>query len=73
MPLEVKNVGYTYSPDTPNVSVALKGVSLTIGEGEFVGIIGHTGSGKSTLVQLLCGLMEPSEGQILIDLSLIHI
>ena len=67
MPLEVKNVGYTYSPDTPNVSVALKGVSLTIGEGEFVGIIGHTGSGKSTLVQLLCGLMEPSEGQILID------
>ena len=67
MPLEVKNVGYTYSPDTPNVSVALKGVSLAIGEGEFVGIIGHTGSGKSTLVQLLCGLMEPSEGQILID------
>ena len=67
MPLEVKNVGYTYSPDTPNVSVALKGVSLTIDEGEFVGIIGHTGSGKSTLVQLMCGLLAPTQGQILID------
>ena len=67
MPLEVKNVGYIYSPDTPNASVALKDVSLTIGEGEFVGIIGHTGSGKSTLVQLLCGLMQPTSGQVLID------
>ena len=67
MPLEVKNVEYIYSPNTPNASVALKGVNLTIGEGEFVGIIGHTGSGKSTLVQLLCGLMAPTKGQILID------
>ena len=67
MPLEVKNVEYTYSPNTPNASVALKGVDLTIDEGEFVGIIGHTGSGKSTLVQLMCGLMAPTQGQILID------
>ena len=67
MPLVVKNVEYTYSPNTPNASVALKGVDLTIDEGEFVGIIGHTGSGKSTLVQLMCGLMAPTQGQILID------
>ena len=67
MPLELKNVSYIYQPNTPNESLALKDVSLTINEGEFIGIIGHTGSGKSTLVQLLCGLLEPTSGQVLID------
>lgn len=67
MPLELKNVSYIYQPHTPNESIALEDVSLTINDGEFIGIIGHTGSGKSTLVQLLCGLLTPSSGAVLID------
>lgn len=67
MPLELKNVSYTYQPNTPNESIALDDVSLKINDGEFIGIIGHTGSGKSTLVQLLCGLLTPTEGTVLID------
>lgn len=67
MPLELKNVSYIYQPNTPNESAALNNVSLTINDGEFIGIIGHTGSGKSTLVQLLCGLLAPTSGQVFID------
>ena len=67
MPLELKNVSYIYQPNTPNESTALNNVSLTINDGEFIGIIGHTGSGKSTLVQLLCGLLAPTNGQVFID------
>lgn len=67
MPLELKNVSYIYQPNTPNESTALSDVSLTINDGEFIGIIGHTGSGKSTLVQLLCGLLTPTSGQVFID------
>lgn len=67
MSLELKNVSYTYQPNTPNESIALDDVSLKINDGEFIGIIGHTGSGKSTLVQLLCGLLTPTEGAVLID------
>lgn len=67
MPLELKNASYIYQPNTPNESVALREVSITINDGEFIGIIGHTGSGKSTLVQLLCGLLTPTDGQVLID------
>ncbi len=67
MPLELKNISYTYQPNTPNESTALDNVSLKINDGEFIGIIGHTGSGKSTLVQLLCGLLTPTEGAVLID------
>ena len=67
MPLELKNASYIYQPNTPNESVALREVSITINDGEFIGIIGHTGSGKSTLVQLLCGLLTPTSGQVLID------
>ena len=67
MPLELKNVSYIYQPNTPNESTALNNVSLTINDGEFIGIIGHTGSGKSTLVQLLCGLLAPTSGQVFID------
>ena len=64
---ELKNVSYIYQPNTPNESTALNNVSLTINDGEFIGIIGHTGSGKSTLVQLLCGLLAPTNGQVFID------
>lgn len=67
MPLELKNVSFIYQPNTPNESTALNNVSLTINDGEFIGIIGHTGSGKSTLVQLLCGLLAPTSGQVFID------
>ncbi|MBQ1815643.1 MAG: ATP-binding cassette domain-containing protein, partial [Ruminococcus sp.] len=54
--LELKNLGYTYGKGTPFEKRAVDGVSLSINKGELVGIIGHTGSGKSTLVQMLNGL-----------------
>lgn len=65
--LEVRNLTHCYSQDNANRSVALDNVSLKIEKGEFVGIIGHTGSGKSTLVQHLNGLLKPTSGQVLID------
>lgn len=65
--LEVKNLQHTYSPDTPFGHLALEDVSFRIHSGEFIGVIGHTGSGKSTLMQHLNGLLKPSGGQILLD------
>ena len=65
--LEVKNLRYVYSAGTPFQHVALEDVSFSVERGEFIGIIGHTGSGKSTLMQHLNGLLRPSEGQILLD------
>ena len=67
MALMVKSLYHTYQPGTPNESHALKNIDLTIEEGEFVGIIGHTGSGKSTLVQHLNGLLKPTQGEVLLD------
>lgn len=67
MSLEVHDLYHTYQPGTPNESHALKNINLTIEEGEFVGIIGHTGSGKSTLVQHLNGLLKPTKGAVLVD------
>lgn len=67
MPIIVDNVTYIYGKGTPFEKIALKGVSVTINEGEFVGIIGHTGSGKSTLVQHLNGLIHPTEGVVTIN------
>lgn len=65
--LEIQNLSHIYSPDTPFERVALSNVNLSIGKGEFVGLIGHTGSGKSTLVQHMNGLMKPTSGRVLFD------
>ena len=64
--VKVQNLTYIYSSGTPFESRALDRVDLSIEKGDFVGIIGHTGSGKSTLVQHLNGLLKPSEGQVFI-------
>ena len=63
MSIELKNVTYTYSKGTAYESHALKNVNLTIPEGQFIGVIGHTGSGKSTLIQHFNALIQPTEGQ----------
>ena len=65
--LEVKNLNYIYSAGTPFEHKALDNVSFAVNRGEFIGIIGHTGSGKSTLMQQLNGLLKPTSGQILLD------
>ena len=65
--LEVNNITYTYADGTPFRKQAIREVSLTTREGELLGIIGHTGSGKSTLVQHLNGLLRPTEGRVLLD------
>ncbi len=67
MPIEIKEVDYTYEPNTPFEKKALDDVSLTISNGEFVTILGKTGSGKSTLIQLMNGILKPTKGTILID------
>lgn len=64
--IETKNLTYTYGEGTPFVKTAVDNVSLSIEEGEFVGLIGHTGSGKSTLIQTLNGLLKPTSGQVLL-------
>ena len=65
--LEIKDLNHIYSAGTPFEHVALKDVSFTVERGEFIGVIGHTGSGKSTLMQHLNGLLKPTSGQIILD------
>ena len=65
--LEVKNLNYIYSIGTPFEHKALDSVSFAVNRGEFIGIIGHTGSGKSTLMQQLNGLLKPTSGEVLLD------
>ena len=65
--LETQQLSYVYGEGTPFEKAAVKNVSLTIHKGEFIGVIGHTGSGKSTLVQQLNGLLRPSSGRVLLD------
>ena len=65
--IEVKNLCYTYGGNAQVVRDAVHDVSFCVGEGEIVGIIGHTGSGKSTLVQHLNGLLRPTSGEVFID------
>ena len=67
MPIDVKNVSFTYLKSTLNEHHALKDVSLFFDDHSFVGIVGETGSGKSTLIQHLNGLLIPNEGEIIID------
>ena len=67
MPVEIKNLTHVYMKDTVFQHKALNDVSLTIDDGEFIGLIGHTGSGKSTLIQHLNALLKPSSGNIIID------
>lgn len=65
--LEVKNLTHTYGGDTPFITDAVKNVNFAVEKGEIIGIIGHTGSGKSTLVQHLNGLLKPTDGEILLE------
>ena len=65
--LEIKNLNYIYSIGTPFEHKALEDVSFSVNRGEFIGIIGHTGSGKSTLMQQLNGLLKPTSGQVILD------
>ena len=65
--LQVQNLNYIYSIGTPFQHQALQDVSFSVNRGEFIGIIGHTGSGKSTLMQQLNGLLKPTSGRILLD------
>ena len=67
MPIEIKNLSHIYGAGTPFEKRALDGITLTINDGEFIGVIGHTGSGKSTFIQHLNALMEPTEGSICVD------
>ena len=65
--IEVRNLSHTYSVGTPFQHDAVKHMNFTVERGEFLGIIGHTGSGKSTLIQHLNGLLKPTEGDVLLD------
>ena len=67
MPIVIEHLNYIYMAGGPYETKALDDVSLTIGDGEFVGLIGHTGSGKSTLVQHLNALLMPTSGKIMVD------
>ena len=65
--IEVRDLTHVYSAGTPFEKVALDHINLSIESGEFVGVIGHTGSGKSTLIQQFNGLLKPTSGEILVD------
>lgn len=67
MIIDIKNLNYIYNPKTPFEKKALDEINISIDEGEFIGLIGHTGSGKSTFVQHLNGLMKPTSGSIIVD------
>ena len=67
MPIEIKNLSHVYMPDSPFQATAVHDITLTLNDGEFVGLIGHTGSGKSTLVQHLNALLKPTSGAVYVD------
>lgn len=67
MSIKVDHISYTYMPGAPYEKEALKEISLEIKKGEFIAVIGHTGSGKSTLVQHFNGLLHPTKGQVSLD------
>ncbi len=67
MPIVVENLTHVYAAGTPFETRALDNINLTVNDGEFVGLIGHTGSGKSTLIQHLNAIMKPTSGRVLVD------
>ena len=67
MPIKIEKLTHIYMKDTVFQHIALDDITITIDEGEFIGLIGHTGSGKSTLIQHLNGLLKPSSGRVLLD------
>ena len=67
MSIILDKINYTYSDGTAYEIQALKNINLKIEDGEFIGLIGHTGSGKSTLTQLMNGLLRATEGHIYVD------
>lgn len=67
MPIVIEKLTYKYQSGSVNEFTALKDIDLTINDGEFLGVIGHTGSGKSTLIQQLNGLMQPTSGRVIVD------
>ncbi len=67
MIIQTKDLTHKYSPGTPFEKVALDHINLNIAEGDFVGVIGHTGSGKSTLISHLNAILQPTEGEIIVD------
>lgn len=67
MPIVVEKLNYTYMQGSALTDAALKDIGLTVRDGEFLGLIGHTGSGKSTLVQHLNGLLQPTSGRVTVD------
>ncbi len=67
MSIVIEDLSYTYSPKTPYEKVALKNITLTIDDGDFLGIVGHTGSGKSTLVSHFNGLTKLMSGKLIVD------
>ena len=67
MSIVIENLTHTYMAKSKNACTALKDINLTVKDGEFLGIIGHTGSGKSTLIQHFNGLMQPTSGRVIVD------
>ena len=67
MPITLEHLSHIYQADSPFRAEALEDISLTIEDGELLALIGHTGSGKSTLVQHLNGLLQPTSGRVLVD------
>lgn len=67
MPIEVTHLTHTYLPGSPFSATAIHDITLTIEDGEFIGVLGHTGSGKTTFVQHLNGLLKPTEGRVVVD------
>ncbi|WP_069998815.1 energy-coupling factor transporter ATPase [Cellulosilyticum sp. I15G10I2] len=72
MAIKINHLTHIYNPNTPFQKVALEDINIEIQDGDFLGIIGHTGSGKSTLIQMFNGLIKPSTGQVLIKGQDIH-
>ena len=65
--IKLRNISYSYSANSSENTVALKNINLEVNKGEFIGIAGHTGSGKTTVAQILAGLINPSDGEIIVN------